>query len=115
MFGGFTMAVCSHHKVVVYFWTVVIGVFVTIIANWWRHAGPFQKEYMFVGAELSTGAIVAGTGLVISLIYTASCAGEPLLAFLRSHTSPEQLARPALILLNVRFLRYCKNQERRAE
>jgi len=114
MLEDYVFAVCSHHKAVVYFATVIVGVAITILANWWRHAGPFKKEYTFVGAELSTGSIVAGAGLLISLFYSASCAQEPLVSFLRSHSSPEELARPALIILNVRFLRYCKNQERRA-
>jgi hypothetical protein len=114
MFEHCTAALCSHHKLVIYAFTVIVGVVATILANWWRHAGPFKKAYTFVGAELATASIVAGAGLLIVLTYAAACAGETTVEFLRSHATPENLAKPGLIAINLRLLWYCKNQERRA-
>ena len=114
MLENCTAALCSHHKIVIYTVTVIVGVFITILANWWRHAGRFKVDYTLVGVELATASLVAGIGVLVALTYAAMCDKETILQFLRSHSSPLNLGRASLIAINVRLLWYCKNQHLRA-
>lgn len=108
-------AVCGQYKPIAYVVTVFLGVLITVLANWRRYGGRFRPEYVFVGAELSTGAIIAGIALLVEFGYAIWCTDGTF-----SHathwivTYPARAAESVLIVIYVRVFQYCRNQERRS-
>ncbi len=108
---------CAHHGgacgyLAMFSVALIAGVAFTVLANWRRKGGPFKDEYLFVGAELATSTIVAGTVLLVYLAYMFSCKDGHGMEWLTKTT--RRAAAPGLILIGLRFFRYCRNQEKRA-
>lgn len=115
MFNYCSVAACGHYRSVAYLVTVILGVLITIVANWRREGGPFKVSYTYVGAELSSGAIIAGVVLLIEFSYIVWCNDGTFDHYLRwANAYPGKAVAPLLILINWRFFRYCRNQYWRA-
>jgi hypothetical protein len=110
------VALCGRdmHNFMVGTLTVLVGVFAAVIANWVREGGTFQKQYFFVGADLTMSSIVTCAGVILLMIYTAACAKQTLVQYILENPTPYNVARPALFVINARLLLYCRNQQRRA-
>jgi hypothetical protein len=110
-----TAAVCGQYKIIAFVTTVFVGVLITMLANWRRSGSSFRPQCTFVGAEMATAAIVAGVALLVEFGYVIWCADGTFSHFLRwANAYPGKAVEPVMILINLRFFRYCRNQEWRA-
>jgi hypothetical protein len=115
MFNCFVAASCGQYKPALYAATVLLGILITVYANWRRKGGRFKAEYAYVGAELATASIVAGFTLCIEFSYIIWCTDGTFWRLAQwANQYPGRAIAPFIILLNMRIYRYCRNQEWRA-